>query len=25
MVVLGMGWLAFLGAIGWMATFPVNL
>jgi hypothetical protein len=25
MVVLSMGWLAFLGALGWMATFPVNL
>ena len=24
-VVLVMGWLAFLGALGWMATFPINL
>lgn len=23
-VVLVMGWLAFLGALGWMATFPIN-
>jgi hypothetical protein len=24
-VVLGVGWLAFLGALAWMATFPINV
>jgi hypothetical protein len=24
-VVLGVGWLTFLGALAWMATFPVNV
>ena len=25
LVVLGVGWVAFLGAVVWMATFPVHV
>jgi hypothetical protein len=25
MAILGVGWLMFLGALGWMATFPINV